>query len=100
MIDAALCDAPPADLVRLELRGRFKDAALTPRQWDVLLFVAEHRHRHGYSPSLQEIADHLGTSKVSVYEHVRTLLRKGVLVRDPVGRARAIRVPTALEAAA
>lgn len=55
---------------------------LTPRQLDVLVAIRNYRHLHGYSPTMQELADQLGTSKVTIFEHVGSLERKGVLRRD------------------
>lgn len=56
---------------------------LTPRQMQVLRFVRDYRDRHGYSPTMQELADHFGVSKVTVFEHVVALERKGLLRRLP-----------------
>src|SRR5215472_15529210 len=55
---------------------------LTPRQLDVLVAVRNYRHLHGYSPTMQELADQLGTSKVTIFEHVGALEKKRVLRRD------------------
>lgn len=55
---------------------------LTPRQVDVLVAIRNYRHLHGYSPTMQELADQLGTSKVTIFEHVGALERKRVLRRD------------------
>jgi repressor LexA len=55
---------------------------LTPRQLDVLVAIRNYRHIHGYSPTMQELADQLGTSKVTIFEHVGALERKRVLKRD------------------
>lgn len=55
---------------------------LTPRQLDVLVAIRNYRHLHGYAPTMQELADQLGTSKVTIFEHVNALERKGVLRRD------------------
>ncbi len=55
---------------------------LTPRQLDVLVAVRNYRHLHGYAPTMQELADQLGTSKVTIFEHVGALERKRVLRRD------------------
>jgi len=55
---------------------------LTPRQVDVVVAIRNYRHLHGYSPTMQELADQLGTSKVTIFEHVGALERKGVLRRD------------------
>src|SRR5215211_5694853 len=61
-----------------------KDAAmnLTPRQTDVIVAIRNYRHLHGYSPTMQELADQLGTSKVTIFEHVGALEKKRVLRRD------------------
>jgi repressor LexA len=55
---------------------------LTPRQLDVLVAIRDYRHLHGYSPTMQELADQLGTSKVTIFEHVGALEKKQVLRRD------------------
>jgi repressor LexA len=62
---------------------------LTPKQLRVLDFVCQYRENHGYSPTMQEIADELGVSKVTVFEHVEALVSKGALERDP-NRARSL----------
>src|SRR4029434_416950 len=55
---------------------------LTPRQTDVIVAIRNYRHLHGYSPTMQELADQLGTSKVTIFEHVGALEKKRVLRRD------------------
>lgn len=56
---------------------------LTPKQKQILLYVRDSLLTRGYSPTLQEMADELGISKVTVYEHVNALERKGAIRRDP-----------------
>jgi len=55
---------------------------LTPRQTDVIVAIRNYRHLHGYSPTMQELADQLGTSKVTIFEHVGALEKKHVLRRN------------------
>src|SRR4028118_800569 len=55
---------------------------LTPRQLDVLVAIRNYRHLNGYAPTMQELADQLGTSKGTIFEHVGALERKRVLKRD------------------
>jgi repressor LexA len=55
---------------------------LTPRQTDVVVAIRNYRHLHGYSPTMQELADQLGTSKVTIFEHVGALEKKRVLHRN------------------
>lgn len=55
---------------------------LTPRQTDVLVAIRNYRHINGYAPTMQELADQLGTSKVTIFEHVGALERKHVIRRD------------------
>ncbi|HEX8323391.1 MAG TPA: transcriptional repressor LexA [Tepidisphaeraceae bacterium] len=55
---------------------------LTPRQLDVLVAIRNYRHLNGYAPTMQELADSLGTSKVTIFEHVGALERKHVIRRD------------------
>jgi repressor LexA len=55
---------------------------LTPRQLDVIVAIRNYRHLHGMAPTMQELADQLGTSKVTIFEHVGALEKKRVLRRD------------------
>jgi len=55
---------------------------LTPKQMRILKIIRDCRTRHGYSPTLQEIADEIKVSKVTVFEHVEALIKKGALIRD------------------
>src|SRR5436305_4596608 len=66
---------------------------LTPRQLDVLVAIRNYRHLHGYSPTMQELADQLGTSKVTIFEHVGALEKKHVLRRDK-HKARSLEIVT------
>lgn len=62
---------------------------LTPRQLEILTCVRDGRRQNGYAPTLQEIADLLGISKITVFEHVEALLKKGLLKRH-ANRARSL----------
>src|ERR1700683_1317149 len=55
---------------------------LTPRQLDVVVAIRNYRHIHGFAPTMQELADQLGTSKVTIFEHVGALEKKRVIRRD------------------
>ena len=55
---------------------------LTPRQLDVIVAIRNYRHLNGYAPTMQELADTLGTSKVTIFEHVGALEKKRVIRRD------------------
>ncbi len=55
---------------------------LTPRQIEILTLIRDGRRNLGYSPTLQEIADELGISKITVFEHVELLLEKRMLTRQ------------------
>jgi repressor LexA len=55
---------------------------LTPRQLDVVVAIRNYRHLNGYAPTMQELANQLGTSKVTIFEHVGALERKRVIRRD------------------
>jgi len=65
---------------------------VTPRQLEILRFIRDFRQRHGFSPTMQEIGDHLGLTKVTVFEHVGALEKKGALVRGPKHSARSLQV--------
>lgn len=72
---------------RQKLGYRF---GLTPRQMEMAELVAAFIADQNMSPTMQEIADAMGVSKVTVFEHAGALERKGVLRRDK-HRARSIR---------
>jgi len=56
---------------------------LTPKQLEILQFIQHFIDQHHYSPSYREIMTHFDfTSPGSVYKHIRTLQRKGVLTAD------------------
>lgn len=56
---------------------------LTKRQREIYDYLRTFMGRHGYAPSLEEIADHFGLSSVAtVHEHLRNLEAKGALRRD------------------
>jgi repressor LexA len=59
------------------------DLNLTPKQLRILKMIRDTRVAYGYSPTMQELADEIGVSKVTVFEHVEALIRKGALKRDP-----------------
>ncbi len=56
---------------------------LTPKQLKILQLIRDHRIAHGYSPTMQELADELSVSKVTVFEHVEALIKKNALRRVP-----------------
>lgn len=62
---------------------------LTPRQIEILTCIRDTRRNYGCSPTLQEIADELGITKITVFEHVETLIKKGMLTRRS-NRARSL----------
>ncbi|MBL8990946.1 MAG: transcriptional repressor LexA [Phycisphaerae bacterium] len=64
---------------------------LTPKQLRILALIRDWRVRHGYSPTMQELADEIGVSKVTVFEHVEALIKKGALVRE-ANKARSLSI--------
>lgn len=56
---------------------------LTPRQLEILTRIRNHQRSSGYSPTMQELADAMDLSKVTVFEHVDLLVQKGMLRRSP-----------------
>ena len=64
---------------------------LTPKQLKILQLIRDSRVRHGYSPTMQELADQLGVSKVTVFEHVEALIKKGALTRE-ANKARSLSI--------
>ena len=64
---------------------------LTPKQLTILRLIRDSRVRSGYSPTMQELADELGVSKVTVFEHIEALIKKGALTREP-NKARSLSI--------
>jgi repressor LexA len=64
---------------------------LTPKQLRVLTFIRDYTHAHGYAPTMQELGDEFGVSKVTVFEHVAALQKKGYLRRSK-HKARSLRL--------
>jgi len=64
---------------------------LTPKQLRIVQLIREHRLTNGFSPTMQELAEATGVSKVTVFEHVEALIRKGVLERE-ANKARSLSI--------
>ena len=69
---------------------------LTPRQLQILTFLRDYRRKHGYSPTMQELANRLRITKVTVFEHVGALEKKGLLRRLPY-KARSLELAAHVE---
>lgn len=65
-------------------------APLTRRQAEIVDFLRRYRTERGISPTLEEIARHLGVHRVTVFGHIRELERKGVIRRGEPGVSRSI----------
>ncbi|MEX0774504.1 MAG: transcriptional repressor LexA [Phycisphaeraceae bacterium] len=65
--------------------------SLTPKQLHILTRIRDLRLTRGYSPTMQELADELGVSKVTIFEHVEALIKKGALLRK-ANKARSLEV--------
>jgi repressor LexA len=55
---------------------------LTPRQHDIVQFIRVYTADHDYAPTMQEIANHLGVSRPTVFEHIEALEARGALTRQ------------------
>jgi len=64
-------------------KATHESRTLTPRQLAILRYIRDYKRSHGYSPTMQEVADQLGVTKVTVFEHVGALVKKGLLRRLP-----------------
>ncbi|NLV43510.1 MAG: transcriptional repressor LexA [Candidatus Hydrogenedentes bacterium] len=66
-------------------------ATITTRQQKVLEYIADIIETQGYPPTIQEIGRHFGiVSTNGVYDHLKTLEKKGYIERSP--KARSIRL--------
>ncbi|WP_432798794.1 transcriptional repressor LexA [Poriferisphaera sp. WC338] len=69
---------------------------LTPKQLNILTRIRDYRLTRGFSPTMQELAKELGVSKVTVFEHVEALIKKGALQRD-ANKARSLKLSPNLQ---
>lgn len=65
---------------------------LTRRQKDILDFFRAYQERHGLAPTLEEIAQHLGVNKVTVFGHVAELEKKGVIKKRAKRASRSLAI--------
>jgi len=65
---------------------------LTRRQRQILDFFREYSEEHEISPTLEEVAQHFGVNKVTIFGHVSELERKGVLARAAKGVSRGLQI--------
>jgi len=65
---------------------------LTRRQRQIVDFFQEYTHDNGMSPTYEEIAEHFGVNKVTIFGHVSELERKGVLRRNKRGTSRNVQL--------
>jgi repressor LexA len=72
--------------------GRSAVETMTPRQLQVLRFIRDYRIKTGCSPTMQEIGDALNLTKVTAFEHVVALQKKGLLTRGAKNKARSLQV--------
>jgi repressor LexA len=69
---------------------------VTPKQLEVLELIKKHRGEFGFSPTMKERAAVLGVSKVTVFERVEALIRKGALHREP-NKARSLSIAEGMD---
>lgn len=69
---------------------------LTPKQLEVLTRIRDLRLARGYSPTMQELADDLGVSKVTIFERVEALIQKGALKRS-AHKARSLEIKSTVQ---
>ena len=70
--------------------------SLTPKQLAILTYLRDYAREHCYAPTLQEVADHFDVTKVTIFEHVGVLQRKGFLERLP-HKARSLKLTSQAE---
>lgn len=64
---------------------------LTEKQIRVLRYFRDYRRERGIAPTLDEAAQALGVSKITIHEHLNQLTKKGAIHRDKA-KARAVAI--------
>ncbi len=70
--------------------------SLTPKQLRVLTFIRDYSAARGYAPTMQELANEFRVSKVTVFEHIAALQKKGFLKRAR-HKARSLQLSSQIE---
>ena len=68
----------------------------TEKQLRIMQFIQQFRSERGISPTLEEIAENFGVTKITIYEHINQLERKSALKREKF-RARSIELLVPVE---
>jgi repressor LexA len=68
----------------------------TEKQLRIMEFIQQFRAERGISPTLEEIAKNFGVTKITIYEHINQLERKGAIRREKF-RARSIEIMAPVE---
>jgi repressor LexA len=55
---------------------------LTSKQHEIVKFIWSFRRAKGIAPTLSEIADQMGVSKITVHEHIALLEKKGAIKKE------------------
>jgi repressor LexA len=63
---------------------------ITPRQMDIVVAIRNSRHLYGYPPTFRELSEILGINRASTVNHVKRLVKKGI-VRNP-GKCRTLEI--------
>lgn len=56
----------------------------TKKQMVVMEYIAGYQVEHGISPTLEEIGEHLGVTRVTAFQHVKSLEKKGAIRTKPL----------------
>jgi repressor LexA len=72
------------DLFALHSHREVAVLGYTKKQKTVLQFIAEYQIEHGISPTLEEIGEMLGITRVTAFQHVKGLEKKGALRTTPL----------------
>ena len=66
---------------------------LSPRERAAVLFIHGYVDTHGHSPSLDEIADHIGVAhRAAAHYVIRRLRLAGIVATAPVKQARSFKL--------
>ena len=68
----------------------------TEKQLKIMEFIQQFRSERGISPTLEEIARNFSVTKITIYEHINQLERKGAIKREKF-RARSIEILAPVE---
>ena len=81
-----------ANELREFLPQLYESVPYTTKQLEIMKFIRDFRKSNNVSPTLEEVAEELGVTQITIYSHMNRLERKGAIKREAY-TARSVMTP-------